>query len=116
MPVEEGDVEDAKGSSSTSLEQSFPEDELFQIIDESGEGLGFDLTPETLAKPFAIGAASLFTLGMMAGIPFGLALGRSQEAKGSSKKVAPTMGGVKFAATTFGLGTLLCSMMRNNFV
>ncbi|PXF43797.1 hypothetical protein BWQ96_06418 [Gracilariopsis chorda] len=105
------DAEDPKSSLSTPAERDIPEGELFQIIDETGEGFGFDLTPETLAKPFAIGAVSLFTLGMMAGIPFGLAMGRSQETKGSSKKITPTMGGIRFAATTFGLGTLLCSMM-----
>ncbi|KAI0565004.1 hypothetical protein FGB62_22g130 [Gracilaria domingensis] len=92
-------------------ENTLPQDELFQIIDESGEGLGFDLTPEALAKPFAIGAASVFSLGMLAGVPMGLVMGRSQESKGTSRQVRPSLDGVKFAATTFGLGTLLCGAM-----
>ncbi|CAN8073864.1 unnamed protein product [Agarophyton chilense] len=92
-------------------DQPLPQDELFQIIDESGEGFGFDLTPEALAKPFAIGATSVFSLGMLAGIPLGLAMARSQESKGTSRQIRPSLEGVKFAATTFGLGTLLCGAM-----
>lgn len=86
-------------------------EELFQIIDETGEGFGFDITPETLAKPLAIGTGVIFSVGMLAGIPFGLALGRSDDsAKGvKGARVRPTMAGVKFAASSFGLGTLLCT-------
>ena len=84
-------------------------EELFQIIDETGEGFGFDLTPEALAKPLAIGGSALFGFGMLAGVPFGLAMGRTQESKGVRTK--PTLDGLKFAATTFGLGTLLCASL-----
>lgn len=88
-------------------------EELFRIVDETGEGFGFDLTPQVLAKPLAIGTGVLFSFGMLAGIPFGLALGRTQDdGKGiKPAKVRPTLDGVKFAATTFGLGTLLCGVM-----
>lgn len=90
--------------------------ELFQIVDESGEGFGFELTPQALARPLAIGTASLFAVGMLAGIPVGIAMGRSDETRGSAsssnKRAArPTLGGVKFAASAFGLGTLLCASM-----
>lgn len=89
-------------------------EELFQIIDESGEGFGFDLTPDTLAKPIMIGTATLFGVGMLAGIPLGFAMGRAEETGKGAKgvtKVRPSLDGIKFAATTFGLGTLLCASM-----
>lgn len=95
-------------------DQSLKDEELFAIIDETGEGFGFELTPEVLAKPLAIGTCALFGLGMMAGVPFGLAMGRSHEGKGKglkAAKVRPSLEGFKFAATTFGLGTLLCGAM-----
>lgn len=90
------------------------DEELFQIIDETGEGFGFDLTPQTLMRPIAIGTSALFGVGMLAGIPLGVAMGRAQEndrrgVKGG--KPRPTMAGLKFAASTFGLGTLLCGAM-----
>lgn len=101
-------------SDSGTVAQPGESEELFQIIDESGEGFGFDLTPEVLARPLAIGTASLFGIGMLAGIPLGLAMGRSEDTgkgiKGGTR-VKPSMEGVKFAATTFGLGTLLCASM-----
>lgn len=96
------------------MKSDAPEQELFAIIDETGEGFGFDLTPEALATPLAIGSGALFGLGMMAGVPFGLAMGRVQEGdkKGvKGAKVRPSLEGLKFAATTFGLGTLLCGAM-----
>lgn len=86
-------------------------EELFAIIDETGEGFGFELTPQVLAKPLAIGSAGLFSLGMLAGVPFGLAMGRTQDDGKGMKKVRPSLDGLKFAATTFGLGTLLCGAM-----
>lgn len=89
-------------------------EELFAIIDETGEGFGFELTPEALMKPIAIGSLTLFGVGMLAGVPFGLAMGRVDDSgsKGAKAgKARPTMGGLKFAATTFGLGTLLCGAM-----
>lgn len=93
--------------------QEGTDEELFAIIDETGEGFGFDLTPEALAKPLALGATALFGFGMLAGIPFGLAIGRAQEdGKGiKSAKIRPTVESVKFAATAFGMGTLLCGVM-----
>lgn len=102
------------GPSSSQTSQTLPDGgrddsgELFQIIDETGEGFGFDLTPEALAKPLAIGAAALFSVGMLAGVPFGLVLGRAQE-DSKRGKIKPSMAGLRFAATTFGLGTLLCA-------
>lgn len=95
---------------SEAASQEEASEELFSIIDETGEGFGFDLTPQALAKPLAIGTGALFSFGMLAGIPFGLALGRTQDDGRSIKqaKVRPSLDGVKFAATTFGLGTLLC--------
>lgn len=100
-------------SSPSDAVSSEPEPELFQIIDETGEGFGFDITPEALAKPLAIAAASLFSIGMLAGVPLGLAMGRvDNDAKRSGvKKARPTLDGLKFAASTFGLGTLLCGAM-----
>lgn len=92
--------------------------ELFQIIDESGEGFGFELTPEALIRPILIGTGTLFGVGMLAGVPIGIAMGRSAEdsgRRGSGTKVVgkspprPSLDGLKFAATTFGLGTLLCA-------
>lgn len=95
-------------------EQDARDGELFAIIDETGEGFGFEMTPEALAKPLAIGASALFSLGMLAGIPFGLVMGRSQEGDGKgfkAGKARPSLDGLKFAATTFGLGSLLCGSM-----
>lgn len=93
-------------------------EEIFQIIDETGQGFGFDLTPEVLARPLLIGTSALFGVGMLAGIPIGIAMGRSEEnnkrvSAESAKKarVKPTLDGVKFAASAFGLGTLLCAGM-----
>lgn len=83
-------------------------EELFQIIDETGEGFGFEITPEVLAKPLVIGSSTLFGVGMLAGVPLGLALGRTQEQKGA--KIRPSFEGLRFAATTFGLGSLLCGV------
>lgn len=84
--------------------------ELFAIIDETGEGWGFDLNPETMARPIAIATGSLFGLGMLAGIPAGIAVGRSQVGKDSKAgPVKPTMAGVLFATRAFLYGTLLCS-------
>lgn len=53
---------------------------LFTIIDESGEGWGFELTPSTVAKPLAMLGGTLFAVGAMAGVPAGIALGRSAAA------------------------------------
>lgn len=97
--------------SATSTDESKSDDELIVIIDETGEGFQFDFTPEAMAKPLGIGTASLFSLGMLSGIPFGLAMGRTQEAKRVTKKVVPTLDGLKFAAGSFGLGTLMCGAM-----
>lgn len=84
--------------------------ELFAIIDESGEGFGFDITLETMARPIAIVAGTLFGVGMLAGVPLGIAMGRAtEEGKGTGKnKPKPTFEGLKFAAKTFTYGTLLC--------
>lgn len=87
---------------------------FFHIIDETGEGFGFELTPEALAKPLAIGTSAMFGIGMLAGVPLGLFMGRADEGQGKrlkSAKPIPTFEGLKFAATTFGLGTLLCGAM-----
>lgn len=102
-----------KDGSGEALDHQGTGEELITIIDETGEGFGFDFTPQALAKPIAIGASALFSLGMLAGVPFGLAMGRAQEdGKGvKSAKVRPSLEGVKFAATTFGLGTFLCGAM-----
>lgn len=85
--------------------------ELFQIIDETGEGWGFDLNPETVAKPLAAVTAGLFGLGMLAGIPAGLVIGRNQMEQDGGKRVKPTKSGVLFAAKAFAYGSLLCGMM-----
>lgn len=89
-------------------------EELFQIIDETGEGFGFDLTPSSLAKPMLVGSATLFGIGMLAGVPLGIAMGRAEETgkklKGSAR-VQPSLSGVKFAAASLGLGTLLCATL-----
>lgn len=75
------------------------------IIDESGEGFGFELNPATVAKPLAITSGVLFGFGAIAGIPMGIAMGRTAEDK---NKVKPTMGGAMFATRAFLYGTLLC--------
>lgn len=107
------DVKESSNAAS-STEDNGSSEELFQIIDETGEGFGFELTPEALMRPIAIGTSALFGVGMLAGIPVGIAMGRAQEndQKGlKGGKPRPTMEGLKFAATTFGLGTLLCGVM-----
>lgn len=86
-------------------------EELFQIIDETGEGWGFDLTPETVTKPLATVTAGLFGLGMLAGIPAGLAVARNQVGKEGGKKVKPSMAGFLFASGAFMTGTMLCGAM-----
>lgn len=105
---------DLNPSSNTANDQSEDVGELFQIIDETGEGFGFDLTPQALARPLMIGTGTLFGVGMLAGVPIGLAMGRADESgKGlpGSRPPRPTFEGLKFAASTFGLGTLLCAAM-----
>lgn len=62
---------------------------LFSIIDESGEGWGFELTPSTVAKPLALLGGVLFAVGAMAGVPAGIALGRSAAAT-EDKAAAPS--------------------------
>lgn len=62
---------------------------LFAIIDETGEGWGFELTPSTVAKPLAILGGVLFAVGAMAGVPAGLALGRSAAAADDAAAPAP---------------------------
>jgi hypothetical protein len=97
-----------------SNEESYEDhgEELFAIIDETGEGWGFDLDPATVMKPLAITSAALFGFGMLAGIPAGLALGRSEEAAGpehlGKPKPRPTVGSALFAFRAFLYGTLLC--------
>lgn len=97
-------------------------DGFFNVIDESGEGFGFDLTPENLFRPILIGTASLFGVGMLTGIPIGIAMGRSSEEsntrtttiaskQGTKPPPRASFEGLKFAATTFGLGSLLCASM-----
>lgn len=110
-------MNDSKNNINAS-ENSEGSQELFQIIDESGEGFGFDLTPDALARPLLLGTASLFGVGMLVGIPFGIAMGRTDEpgkrlslSSGNTARVKPTLDGVKFAASSFGLGTLLCAAM-----
>lgn len=104
------------GAESPDADNDANSEELFQIIDESGEGFGFDLTPEALARPLLLGTSALFSVGILAGIPIGIAMGRSEEpskrvSNGAAKsaQVKPTLDGVKFAASAFGLGTLLCA-------
>jgi hypothetical protein len=86
--------------------------EIFTIMDESGVGWGFDLDPATVARPLAIASGVLFSLGMLAGIPAGLALGRTEESTTSvgtgCKPVRPTAGGAWMAFRAFACGTLLC--------
>jgi len=95
--------------------------ELFQIIDETGEGWGFDLTPATVRRPLAAVSATLLGIGMLAGIPAGIWAGRVQLSTERSngdininsgingrKVVKPTMEGVFFAAKAFAYGTALC--------
>lgn len=62
---------------------------LFAIIDESGEGWGFELTPSTVAKPLALLGGVLFAVGAMAGVPAGIALGRSAAAAEDKAPVPP---------------------------
>jgi len=105
---------ESHGSSQLAQDASTDNEELFAIIDETGEGFGFEITPEALMKPIAIASSVLFGVGMLAGVPLGVAMGRADDGDGKGvkgKKAKPTMGGLKFAATTFGLGTLLCGAM-----
>jgi hypothetical protein len=87
-------------------------EELFSVIDETGEGWGFDLEPATVIKPLAITSAALFGFGLLAGIPAGLALGQTEEAHGPGNrgraKLRPTPAGAFFALRAFTYGTLLC--------
>jgi hypothetical protein len=88
------------------------EEELFTVIDETGEGWGFDLEPATVIKPLAIASAALFGFGMLAGIPAGLALGQTEEAPSPENRGKtnhrPTPAGAFFALRAFTYGTLLC--------
>eukprot|EP00171_Calliarthron_tuberculosum_P020564 IDg20564t1 len=86
-------------------------DELFHIIDETGEGWGFDLDPATVARPLAALTAGLFGLGMLAGVPAGLVIGRNQLEQEGGKKVRPSISGFLFAARAFACGTALCGAM-----
>lgn len=81
----------------------------FVIIDESGEGWGFDLNPDTVARPLAMASLGLFTVGALAGIPAGLALGRSADDSGGKNKPRPTLSGALFALRAFATGTALCA-------
>lgn len=92
-------------------EKSCTGEELFQIIDETGEGWGFDLNPETVAKPLGAITGGLFGLGMLAGIPAGLMVARNQVGKEGGKKVKPSMAGFFFASGAFVTGTMLCGAM-----
>lgn len=78
------------------------------IIDESGEGWGFELDPETIARPLAMTSLGLFSVGALAGIPAGLALGRTADDSGGKNKPRPTLGGALFAVRAFAAGTALC--------
>lgn len=82
----------------------------FAIIDESGDGWGFDLDPETVARPLAMASLGLFTAGALAGVPAGLALGRTaNDDSGGKNKPRPTLGGALFALRAFVAGTALCA-------
>lgn len=87
------------------------DEELFTIIDETGEGWGFDLEPSVVAKPLAAVSGALFGFGMLAGIPAGIALGRAQDPSESGKKTRPTAGGAFMAFRAFVYGTMLCGAM-----
>ncbi len=87
-------------------------EELFQIIDETGEGWGFDLTPAVVMRPLASISATFLGLGMLAGIPAGLWVGRNQlSSDGAKKKVRPTAEGFLFATKAFACGTALCGAL-----
>lgn len=88
-------------------EQGGGSEEFFQIIDETGEGWGFDLDPQTVANPLAGICATLFGFGMLAGIPAGLWAGRAQLST-DKKPIRPSVGGFMFAARAFIAGTALC--------
>lgn len=75
------------------------------IIDESGTG--FDLSPSAVAGPLAATAGTLFALGIFAGVPAGIAMGRAGE-DGKNAKLRPSMGGAFFALRAFAYGTALC--------
>jgi hypothetical protein len=118
--VDDGEPPSRNGGDGTtavpahSNEESYEDhgEELFAIIDETGEGWGFDLDPGTVMKPLAITSAALFGFGILAGIPAGLALGRSEDAAGpehlGKPKPRPTVGSALFALRAFLYGTLLC--------
>lgn len=91
-------------------EADFNSEELVAIMDETGEGWGFDLDPKTVAKPFALISGGLFAIGLLAGVPAGIALGRSEESSGR-KNLKPTAGGMWLATKAFAYGTLLCGAM-----
>jgi hypothetical protein len=86
--------------------------EIFSIVDEAGEGWGFDLDPATVVRPLAITSVMLFSLGMLAGIPAGITLGRSEEASSATpnmgKNIKPTASCVWLAFRAFAYGTILC--------
>jgi hypothetical protein len=110
--VGEGEVTESKSEHLTDSGTADSDEELFQIIDESGEGWGFELEPATVIKPLAMASAALFGFGMLAGIPAGIAIGQIEEGPASSnrsgRKLKPTAGGVFFAFRAFVYGTLLC--------
>lgn len=87
-------------------------EELFQIIDETGEGWGFELKPGVVARPLASISATFLGLGMLAGIPAGLWVGRNQlSSEGAKQKVRPTAEGFFFATKAFACGTALCGAL-----
>jgi hypothetical protein len=98
----------ANASASTDAEAGEFE---FAIIDESGEGFGFDLDPDTVGRPLALASLGLFSVGALAGIPAGIAMGRAGEESSSSSKARPTLGGALFALRAFAYGTALCGAL-----
>lgn len=103
-------VDDAAGDSAP-VDNEDSTTELFQIIDETGQGWGFELDPATVSRPLAMLTGGLFGLGMLAGIPAGLMVGRSQLEQDGGKKVRPSLSGFFFAARAFMYGTALCGAM-----
>lgn len=102
--------QDATATSSADSGADEDVDFEFAIIDESGEGWGFDLDPETVARPLAMASLGLFTAGALAGVPAGLALGRTaNDDSGGKNKPRPTLGGALFALRAFVAGTALCA-------
>lgn len=120
MSPEKEDVEQTttptsppEGAPATSAATSADDEDAnfeFAIIDESGEGWGFDLDPDTVARPLAMVSLGLFTAGALAGVPAGLALGRTaNDDSGGKNKPRPTLGGALFALRAFVAGTALCA-------